>query len=96
MVCDMVAELPDGPLCPGPNGTPYSTARKRQRCPAAPVRLRRARAEDHARKGEVHRQRQRRYALIRPGDPHRVLWRCARSVPTSQNAAARPASGDAS
>jgi integrase len=23
MVWDMVAELPDGPLCPGPNGTPY-------------------------------------------------------------------------
>jgi integrase len=23
MVWDMIAELPDGPLCPGPNGTPY-------------------------------------------------------------------------
>jgi integrase len=23
MVWDMVADLPDGPLCPGPNGTPY-------------------------------------------------------------------------
>jgi integrase len=23
MVWDMVQELPDGPLCPGPNGTPY-------------------------------------------------------------------------
>jgi integrase len=23
MVWDMVAALPDGPLCPGPNGTPY-------------------------------------------------------------------------
>ena len=32
MVWDMVAELPDGPLCPGPNGTPYmpySTAANR-------------------------------------------------------------------
>jgi integrase len=32
MVWDMVAALPDGPLCPGPNGTPYlpySTARNR-------------------------------------------------------------------
>jgi hypothetical protein len=25
MIWDMVAELPDGPLCPGPNGTPYMT-----------------------------------------------------------------------
>jgi hypothetical protein len=25
MIWDMVAELPDGPLCPGPNGTPYTT-----------------------------------------------------------------------
>jgi hypothetical protein len=32
MVWDMMAELPDGPLCPGPSGTPhmpYSTARNR-------------------------------------------------------------------
>jgi integrase len=32
MVWDMVQALPDGPLCPGPNGTPYmpySTARNR-------------------------------------------------------------------
>jgi integrase len=32
MVWDMVAELPDGPLCPGPSGTPYmpySTAANR-------------------------------------------------------------------
>ena len=32
MVWDMAAELPDGPLCPGPSGTPYlpySTARNR-------------------------------------------------------------------
>jgi integrase len=32
MVWDMVQELPEGPLCPGPNGTPcmpYSTAGNR-------------------------------------------------------------------
>jgi len=32
MIWDMVADLPDGPLCPGPNGTPYmsySTAANR-------------------------------------------------------------------
>jgi integrase len=32
MIWDMVQQLPDGPLCPGPNGTPYmpySTASNR-------------------------------------------------------------------
>jgi hypothetical protein len=32
MVSDIMAELPDGPLCPGPSGIPhrpYSTARNR-------------------------------------------------------------------